>query len=108
MTSAGAGYNTVPKITISGGGGTGAAATCSIETVYNGVIRFNVIDGGVGYGTEPTVTVGQPGAGTTAVGIASVGYAGVDNDLFYEDKTMMLFGDGKAMMTQLNNAVKEL
>ena len=38
----------------------------------------------------------------------SVGYAGVDNDLFYEDKTMMLFGDGKAMMTQLNNAIKDL
>ena len=38
----------------------------------------------------------------------SVGYAGVDNDLFYEDKTMMLFGDGKAMMTELNNAVKDL
>jgi len=28
--------------------------------------------------------------------------------LFYEDKTMMLFGDGKAMMTQLNNAIKDL
>ncbi len=38
----------------------------------------------------------------------SVGYAGVDNDLFYEDKTMMLFGDGKAMMNALNSAVKEL
>ena len=38
----------------------------------------------------------------------SVGYAGVDNDLFYMDKTMMLFGDGKAMMGDLNTAVKEI
>ena len=79
MTSAGAGYVTPPTITISGGGGTGAAATCSIEPTYQGVIRFNIIDGGVGYSTAPTVTVGQPGAGTTAVGIASVGYAGIDH-----------------------------
>jgi len=78
MTSAGAGYNTPPIITISGGGGTGAAATCSIETVYNGVINFNVLDGGVGYGTEPSIAVTQPGAGTTAVGIASIGTAGSD------------------------------
>ena len=40
--------------------------------------------------------------------VLSVGYAGVDNDLFYEDKTMMLFGDGKKMMNQLNSAFKDL
>ena len=38
----------------------------------------------------------------------SVGYAGIDNDLFYEDKTMMLFGDGKKMMNELNSAIKDL
>ena len=78
MTNAGAGYTVEPTITITGGGGAGAAATCSIETVYEGVIRFTMIDNGVGYSTAPTVTVSQPGAGTTAIGIASIGSAGSD------------------------------
>ena len=79
MINAGSGYVTPPVITISGGGGAGAAATCSVESVYTGVIRVNLIDGGVGYGTEPTITIAAPGAGTTAVGIASIGIAGQDS-----------------------------
>ena len=77
MTNSGANYTSPPVITITGGGGVGAAATCSIEKSYKGVIRFTMTDNGVGYGTAPTVTVAQPGAGTTAVGIASMGTVGV-------------------------------
>jgi len=38
----------------------------------------------------------------------SPGYAGVDNELFYEPSTMMLFGDGKRKLSELLAAVKEL
>ena len=101
MTSAGAGYITPPTITISGGGGTGAAATCSIETVFQGVINFNVVDGGVGYGTEPSIAVTQPGAGTTAVGIASIGTAGSDQVL----KSVYIADPGRGYTTTPNVTV---
>jgi hypothetical protein len=84
LTNAGSGYVVPPTISILGGGGSGAAATCSIETTYNGVIRFTVTDSGVGYGTVPIVTVSAPGqltqsgVGKTAVGIASIGAIGSD------------------------------
>ncbi len=38
----------------------------------------------------------------------SPGYAGVDNDLFYRQSTMMLFGDGKAKLAELLAEVKAL
>ncbi|MCP5108764.1 MAG: NAD(P)(+) transhydrogenase (Re/Si-specific) subunit beta [bacterium] len=37
----------------------------------------------------------------------SVGFAGEDNPLFYEPKTMMLFGDAKKMVTELVRGLKE-
>ncbi len=79
LTNAGANYTTPPIITISGGGGTGAAATCSINTTSQGVVRFVITDNGIGFGTVPTVTISNPQAGVAsdrAVGIASIGDAG--------------------------------
>ncbi|MCT7974701.1 NAD(P)(+) transhydrogenase (Re/Si-specific) subunit beta [Laspinema olomoucense] len=38
----------------------------------------------------------------------STGFAGIDNDLFYKDKTMMLFGSAKEVITKLVSEVKQL
>ena len=76
VTNSGIGYTTPPLITFSGGGGTGAAATCSINTASNSVIRFTMTQNGVGYGTAPTVTIGVPAGATAAdraTGITSIG-----------------------------------
>jgi len=62
LTHAGVGYgNTAPIITISGGGGTGAAATCSLVPAgKKGLQTINITNHGVGYSTSPTVAVSLP------------------------------------------------
>ena len=35
------------------------------------------------------------------------GFAGIENELFFADKTLMLFGDAKAMLTSIVQALKE-
>jgi NAD(P) transhydrogenase subunit beta len=35
------------------------------------------------------------------------GFAGIENELFYSENTLMLFGDAKAVLTQLVQALKE-
>ncbi len=38
----------------------------------------------------------------------SPGFAGIDNDLFYMDNTLMFFGDAKESMSDLVREVREL
>jgi len=79
LVNAGIGYTVAPIITLSGGGGSGAAATCSIEKTLKGVIGFNVFDGGVGYGTAPVITVLHPSVGAAAT--ATIGAGGTVTNL---------------------------
>jgi NAD(P) transhydrogenase subunit beta len=38
----------------------------------------------------------------------SPGFAGIENELFYQDKTVMLFGDAKSSLTRLVAEIKTL
>lgn len=72
IVNGGSGYSTA-SITISGGGGTGAAATVSL---FNGEIQtVTVTNIGEGYTSTPTVTVTGDGTGaelTAVLGFASI------------------------------------
>ena len=66
LINCGFGYTEPPSVIISGGGGIGAAATCSINTTSTGVIGILINSAGVGYGTTSSVTIESPGTGVTA------------------------------------------
>ena len=69
LTNAGAGYTQAPDITIVGGGGSGAIATCTVETSQKGVIQFNVVGEGSGYTSTPVINVSPPPlGGSKAIG----------------------------------------
>lgn len=72
IESGGSGYTSVPTITISGGGGTGATA---IATIFNGSIQTVTITNiGANYDSVPTVNV-TGGGGTGASLTATLSFA---------------------------------
>lgn len=76
ITNAGIGYTSSdpPTITISGGGGTGAAATAII--VDNAIQYLTLTNGGKGYYTTPIVTIAGPSIGQTATAAARLNSSG--------------------------------
>jgi hypothetical protein len=81
--SAGYGYSTPPNITLSGGGGTGAAITCSIGVgASSGVIQVVITDNGIGYTSPPNVVIESPLVGVAASAIAVVGSGTTIKDIY--------------------------
>jgi hypothetical protein len=58
VINGGSGYVTTPAVTISGGGGSGAAATANVSGGV--VISITVTSAGIGYTSTPTVTIAAP------------------------------------------------
>jgi len=72
ITNSGSGYVTPPTITISGGGGSGAAATCSVGVTQFSVSEIEITGSGRGYTASPIVTISGPGTGVTATAVARI------------------------------------
>jgi hypothetical protein len=65
VATAGTGYEVAPTVAITGGGGTGATATATINAAGT-ITGFTVTAGGSGYSSVPTVTL--TGGGVTVIG----------------------------------------
>ena len=57
LTHAGIGYTEAPLVTITDGGGVGAAATAAVEQSNFGIVDFTITNNGVGYAAKPIVTI---------------------------------------------------
>lgn len=64
VTSGGTGYTSAPTVNITGGGGSGAAATAVLDG--DAVVAINITSPGTGYTSVPTVTLSGDGTGATA------------------------------------------
>ena len=119
LTNAGFGYTEAPTISITGGGGSGAIATCSIETTEFGFVRFDVTEPGSGYPISPTVAIGTPtGPGAAATSIVGSGGTITGFNLstggkFYQNSPVVTIADppirtGVASAVQISNSTGDL
>ena len=81
IINAGSGYVSPPTITFSGGGGSGAAATCSIGGTQFSVSNLNIVSQGSGYAVTPNVIISSPGIGITATAVSGIDSTGKINSL---------------------------
>lgn len=99
IVSGGAGYNSLPTITITGGGGTGAVYT---PVVLDGqIIDVDLVSRGTGYTSTPTVTVtGGGGTGADLRAVLNLAYSGENN---LEDTNFYVMTDDYNVYKCLDN-----
>ena len=72
VTSGGSGYTSAPSVSFSGGGGTGAAGTATINASGQ-VTGVTITAGGTGYVTAPTIVFsGGNGSGAAGTGVPTI------------------------------------
>ena len=87
LINPGFGYTLAPTVTITGGNGTGAAATCEIVTNYSGISTVGIQTFGSGYPIAPNVNFSTPTAGlaVTARGFVSISTTGSITQILISD-----------------------
>jgi filamentous hemagglutinin family protein len=72
LVSGGANYTSLPTVSITGGGGTGATATVTRNSINNTISGITLTNAGSGYTSAPTVVVTGGGASSVATFITSL------------------------------------
>ena len=86
-----------------------AIAACTPSKLAYGQVKSAMIEAGLSEPTAACMAVFDVEKAKTIMFIkrsmGGVGYAGVDNDVFYMDQTMMLLADAKKMVEDINKAL---
>ena len=97
----GSGYSSAPNVTLSGGGGSNAAATAVIGPVSTGAVSSITVDNaGSNYTSQPTVTITGDGTGATAVAtifggtVTAVNLTSAGTTCFQTAPTVSITGGG--------------
>lgn len=99
IISGGTSYNSLPTITITGGGGSGATYT---PVVLDGqIVDVDFVSRGIGYTSTPTVTVtGGGGVGANLQAVLNLAYSGENN---LEDSNFYVMTDDFNVYKCLDN-----
>ena len=85
VTSGGSGYNNIPTISITGGGGSGATATAAVSS--GAITTITVTNIGTGFTADPTLTITPHASDTSATGaVATVVLDAAQGDIQTETR----------------------